>query len=70
MAEKAYDETQNVEETLEELEMSLTELSSHSNDCQSVSMGQALIEAMETAAKTQELREKKTCMIFATECSN
>lgn len=58
VAEKAYDETQDVEETLEELEMSLTELSSHSSDCQSVSMGEALTEAMETAAKTQELREK------------
>lgn len=55
---KAYDETLDVEETLEELEMSLTELASNSSDCQSVSMGEALTEAMETASKTQELREK------------
>ena len=38
--------------------MSLTELSSGSSDCQSVSMSEALSEAMEAAARTQELREK------------
>lgn len=54
VAEKAYNETQDVQETIEELEMSLTELASNSSDCQSLSMS----EAMETAAKTQELREK------------
>lgn len=58
IASAAYDETQDVEETLEQLEMSLTELASNSSDCQSVSMGEALSEAMDQAAKTQELREK------------
>lgn len=58
VAEKAYDQTQDVEETIEELETSLTALSSDSSDCQSVSMGEALTEAMDAAAKTQELREK------------
>lgn len=58
VTERAYDETQDIEETLEELEISLTELASNSSGCQSVSMGEALTEAMDTAAKTQELREK------------
>lgn len=55
---KAFDETLDVEDTLEELEISLTELSSNSGKCQAVSMSDALTEAMDTAAKTQELREK------------
>ena len=55
---KAYDETEDVDETLEQLEISLTELTSNASECQSVSMSEALSEAMETAAKTQELREK------------
>lgn len=58
VAVKAYDEAFDIDEIQEELEMSLTELASNSRDCQSVSMGEALAEAMETAAKTQELREK------------
>nr|WP_297167405.1 replicative DNA helicase [uncultured Dysgonomonas sp.] len=58
VAEKAYDEAYDIDEIQEELEMSLTELTSNSSDCQSVSMGEALAEAMETASKTQELREK------------
>lgn len=64
VAEKAYDEAYDIDEIQEELEMSLTELTSNSSDCQSVSMGEALAEAMETAAKTQELREKgvQTCI--------
>lgn len=55
---KAYDETLDSEEIFEELEMSLTELSMHSGECQSVSMSEALSEAMDIANKTQELREK------------
>lgn len=58
VAEKAYDETEDIAETIESLKMSLTELSSSSGNCQSVSMAEALTEAMETAAKTQELRQK------------
>lgn len=54
----AFDETQDVEETIEELEKSLTELVSNSNSCQSVPMGEVLTESMEKASKTQELREK------------
>ena len=55
---KAYDETIDIGETIENLEMSLTDLTSSAGNYQSVSMNTALSEAMDTAAKTQELREK------------
>lgn len=58
IAAKAYDETEDIAETIESLEMSLTELTSSSGNYQSVSMDEALNEALEVAAKTQELREK------------
>lgn len=58
ITQKAYDETNDVSETIEDLERSLTELVSNSNDFHSVSMGEALSEAIEKAARTQELREK------------
>lgn len=58
IVDQAYDETVDIAETIEGLEMSLTELTSTSGNFQSVSMGDALTEALDTAAKTQELREK------------
>lgn len=55
---KAFDETQDVSETIEELEKSFTELVTNSGSCQSVPMSEALTEAMNKAAKVQELKEK------------
>lgn len=55
---KAYDETEDIAEIIESLEMSLTELTSSSGNIQSVPMDEALSDALQTAAKVQELRGK------------
>lgn len=55
---KAYDESQDISEAIEELEKSFTELISGSSKSQSMSMGEALTKATETASKAQEYREK------------
>lgn len=55
---KAFDETQDISETIEELEKKFTELVSNSTDCQSIPMPEALNEAIRKAAKIQELKEK------------
>ena len=55
---KAFDETQDVAETIEELEKSFTELVTSSGSCQSIPMSEALTLAMDKAAKVQELKEK------------
>ena len=55
---KAFDETQDVVETIEDLEKSLTELVTSSGSCQSIPMSEALTLAMDKAAKVQELKEK------------
>lgn len=70
IADKAYDETQDIAETIESLEMSLTELASSSGNCQSVPMDKALSEAQDTAAKIQELREKGIQLAVSTGLSS
>lgn len=55
---KAFDETQDIDETMEYLEKSITEVVSSSGGCQSKLMSEALTEAMEKASTTQELRTK------------
>lgn len=70
IAAKAYDETEDIAETIEGLEMSLTELTSSSGNFQSVSMDEALNEAVEVASKTQELREKGIQLAIPTGLGN
>jgi replicative DNA helicase len=55
---KAFDDTQDIAETIEELEKEFTDLVSSSMNCQSTTMPEALKEAVKKAAKTQELKEK------------
>lgn len=55
---KAFDDTQDVGETIEELEKSLTEVVTSSGGCQSKPMSEAVTEAMNKAVKVQELKEK------------
>lgn len=55
---KAFDDTQDIDETMEFMEKSITEIVSNSSGCQSKIMSEALTEAMEKASTTQELRTK------------
>ena len=53
---KAYDESEDITETLESLEMMLTELITNSTEFQSIEMPEAISITLDKAAKIQELR--------------
>lgn len=55
---KAYDDSIDIQETMEELEKSFTDLVSGSSKSQSISMSEALTKATDIAAKAQELKEQ------------
>lgn len=55
---KAYDDSQDISEIMEELEKSFTELVSGSSSTQSIMMPDALTKAMNIASEVQEQREQ------------
>ncbi len=63
---KAFDETEDISETIEDLEKSFTELTTSSTNCQSMSMSEALTITMDKASKIQELKEKGIMLSIST----
>lgn len=63
---KAFDDSQDIQETMEELEKSFTELVSGSSKSQSISMSEALVKATDVAAKAQEMKNQGVEMSVST----
>ena len=55
---KAYDETEDIADTLESLEMMFTELVSNVSGCQSIEMHEAIKITLDKAFKIQEMKNK------------